>query len=207
MPPNTFNDLVMEFEAPGPRSQEFFDDAMEAVIDALEQRARLVALGPCAAADMKRGVVRVRCSVEGVGDTLDERVRSLLGIVQDALVELDAAPPMLQCAYRHFFSHHPLIVRLRPSIVGRMSTSKVIRERREARGLTLVGLADAVGVAPSTVWKWEMGRAFPGAERSWRALAAALDTTVGDLFGEVPHVPEVAKTSNTGGLSDGEAAA
>ena len=42
MPPNTFNDLVMEFEAPGPRSQEFFDDAMEAVIDALEQRARLV---------------------------------------------------------------------------------------------------------------------------------------------------------------------
>lgn len=83
----------------------------------------------------------------------------------------------------------------------------VIRERREARGLTLVRLADAVGVAPSTVWKWEMGRAFPGAERSWRALAAALDTTVGDLFGEVPHVPEVAKTSNTGGLSDGEAAA
>ena len=71
----------------------------------------------------------------------------------------------------------------------------------------MVDLARAAELQPTSITRWENGRAFPSSEKSWRALAAALDTTVGDLFGEVPHVPEVAKTSNTGGLSDGEAAA
>lgn len=65
-----------------------------------------------------------------------------------------------------------------------MSIGQQIRSRREERGLTLVGLAHEVGVQPGTVWRWEAGQNFPRSEEAWRSLAAALGTTVGDLFGE-----------------------
>lgn len=65
-----------------------------------------------------------------------------------------------------------------------MTVAQRIRSRREERGLTLVGLAHEVGVQPGTVWRWEAGQNFPRSEEAWRSLAAALGTTVGDLFGE-----------------------
>lgn len=42
-----------------------------------------------------------------------------------------------------------------------------VKAIRTARGLTQQGLADAIGVNLSTVWRWENGQAPKGAARAF----------------------------------------
>lgn len=85
-----YNDVVIEFTAPGLRDDEFYDDAMDIAVAALEDGARMVALGPVASADTGRRVIRVRCTVGGTSPLLDQKVASLVEMVRDALIRLDA---------------------------------------------------------------------------------------------------------------------
>ena len=57
-----------------------------------------------------------------------------------------------------------------------------VRERREARGLSQVELAEAVGLSRQSVGSIEAGRATPAVDVALR-LAKALDSKVEDLFG------------------------
>ena len=67
-----------------------------------------------------------------------------------------------------------------------MTTTRIfIRDKLTRRGLTLVRLADAMGVTPGAVTRWANGMALPEAAKL-PALAAALGCTVDDLYrGEV----------------------
>ena len=59
----------------------------------------------------------------------------------------------------------------------------IVKELRLKAGLTQSQLAEKVGTDRSTVTKWELGESFPRASMI-PALAAALNCSVADLFGE-----------------------
>lgn len=56
-----------------------------------------------------------------------------------------------------------------------------LKELREARGLSQMDLAKAVDVSQQAVAKWEVGEAFPRAEKLPQ-LTRALGCTIDDLF-------------------------
>lgn len=60
--------------------------------------------------------------------------------------------------------------------------SKRIRAQREAKGWTQERLADALGVVPGTISRWERGEVEPTLENA-RDLADALGVAVGWLVG------------------------
>ena len=58
----------------------------------------------------------------------------------------------------------------------------MIKERREAMGLTRIQLADRLGVTTVAVRKWEVGLAMPNADKL-PALADLLHCTIDALYG------------------------
>ena len=58
----------------------------------------------------------------------------------------------------------------------------MIKERREAMGLTRIQLADRLGVTTVAVRKWEVGLAMPNADKL-PALADPLHCTIDALYG------------------------
>ena len=58
----------------------------------------------------------------------------------------------------------------------------MIKERREAMGLTRIQLADSLGVTTVAVRKWEVGLAMPNAAKL-PELADALSCTIDALYG------------------------
>ena len=58
----------------------------------------------------------------------------------------------------------------------------MIKERREAMGLTRIQLADSLGVTTVAVRKWEVGLAMPNAGKL-PALADLLHCTIDALYG------------------------
>lgn len=60
-----------------------------------------------------------------------------------------------------------------------------LRQIRMSRGLTQEALANMLGVRRLTVLRWENGETNPDIP-TLQALAAALETTVGALLGEMP---------------------
>ena len=60
-----------------------------------------------------------------------------------------------------------------------------LKSMRVERGLSQRDLAKMVGVSRTIVQCWEAGTKNP-AVATLRRLAAALNTTVGDLLGEIP---------------------
>lgn len=58
----------------------------------------------------------------------------------------------------------------------------MIKERREAMGLTRIQLADSLGVTTVAVRKWEVGLAMPNADKL-PALADLLHCTIDALYG------------------------
>ena len=60
---------------------------------------------------------------------------------------------------------------------------RFLADHRAARGLTLVQVADQVGVSKSTVHKWELGESIPKG-RVMEPLAQALGVSYEDLFAE-----------------------
>lgn len=64
-----------------------------------------------------------------------------------------------------------------------------IRRLRKARGLSQEVLAAQLHIVRQTLSKWEQGLSVPDAQMLSR-LAEALQTTVADLLGEAPPVPE-----------------
>lgn len=65
----------------------------------------------------------------------------------------------------------------------------MIKERREALGLTRTQLGDRLGVSKVAVRKWELGLSMPNADKL-PALADLLHCTIDALFGRTP--PEAA---------------
>ncbi|MGB3328673.1 MAG: helix-turn-helix transcriptional regulator [Thermomicrobiales bacterium] len=61
---------------------------------------------------------------------------------------------------------------------------RTIRELRIDAGLTQLELANAIGVTPSAVYKWERGQTEPSAT-NLRDLAAALKVSMDDIDLEV----------------------
>jgi len=57
---------------------------------------------------------------------------------------------------------------------------KTIRELRVAAKLTQLELANAIGVTPSAVYKWERGQTEPSAT-NLRDLAAAMDVSMDEI--------------------------
>ncbi len=57
----------------------------------------------------------------------------------------------------------------------------LIREVREALGLTIVELAEKTGVHYTTVSEWELGKTVPRASRK-NALSKVLGRSIEDLF-------------------------
>lgn len=58
----------------------------------------------------------------------------------------------------------------------------MIKERREAMGLTRIQLADSLGVTTVAVRKWEVGLAMPNADKL-PALADLLNCSIDALYG------------------------
>ena len=54
---------------------------------------------------------------------------------------------------------------------------RTIRQLREARGLTQLALANALGVTPATVYNWESRRSEPKASQL-RAIAALFEVSM-----------------------------
>lgn len=61
---------------------------------------------------------------------------------------------------------------------------KTIRELRQAVQMTQLELANAIGVTPSAVYKWERGQTEPSAT-NLRDLASALGVSMDDIDLEV----------------------
>lgn len=72
-----------------------------------------------------------------------------------------------------------------------------IKELREARGWTVRGLADELGVDKMTVWKWEHGWHVPSG-RSLHALAKTFGVSMDEIDFEGP-----ARRRGEGGGGDG----
>lgn len=62
---------------------------------------------------------------------------------------------------------------------------KTIRKLREEAGMTQLGLANAVGVTPITVYNWERGRYEPKASQL-RSLARVFHVSMDDIDFEGP---------------------
>lgn len=62
---------------------------------------------------------------------------------------------------------------------------KTIRKLREEAGMTQLGLANAVGVTPITVYNWERGRYEPKASQL-RSLARVFGVSMDDIDFEGP---------------------
>ena len=60
-----------------------------------------------------------------------------------------------------------------------------VRELLEARGITRVQLADAMGVSTMAVHKWVSGQAYPSADKLPQ-LARLLNCTIDELFDSEP---------------------
>lgn len=60
-----------------------------------------------------------------------------------------------------------------------------IKECREARGMTQRQLSERLGIARSSVAKWELGMANPSADKI-PVLASILCVSVGALYGMEP---------------------
>lgn len=58
----------------------------------------------------------------------------------------------------------------------------MIKERREAMGLTRIQVADRLGVTKVAVRKWEVGLAMPNADKL-PALADLLNCSIDALYG------------------------
>lgn len=56
-----------------------------------------------------------------------------------------------------------------------------IKEKREERGMTQVGLAKAMGVSQQAIAKWEIGAGMPRADKLMQ-LARIFDCTVDELL-------------------------
>lgn len=56
-----------------------------------------------------------------------------------------------------------------------------IRVLRQAQGLSQVQVADALGISPPAVCKWETGRAIPSGDKL-PALATLFRCTIDDLY-------------------------
>lgn len=70
-----------------------------------------------------------------------------------------------------------------------MMSQPKLKARREALGISQYALAKAVGKSQSYVARIEAGRSSPGVCIAIE-LAAALKTTVEELFGQLPHEPQ-----------------
>lgn len=62
-----------------------------------------------------------------------------------------------------------------------MITTKGLKERRCAAGLTQAALAATMKVSPQAVGKWERGEGYPSASQL-PELAAALHCTIDELY-------------------------
>ena len=63
-----------------------------------------------------------------------------------------------------------------------------IKQRREEAGLSMVRLAQILGVSKPTVWKWETGRMLPS-QQHFRGLCQALNIPELELAYGVPNQP------------------
>ena len=70
-----------------------------------------------------------------------------------------------------------------------LNIAKTIREKRRARGYTQERLAQALGLTPAAVSKWETGQALPDVTMLG-PLAAMLGITTDELLGFNPDVSE-----------------
>lgn len=70
-----------------------------------------------------------------------------------------------------------------------MGLGSKIRAAREAKGLDIRQLADAVGVSFATISRWETEDRIPRVENLFR-LSAALDVPVSDFLSEGDTSPE-----------------
>lgn len=59
---------------------------------------------------------------------------------------------------------------------------RALQARRQELGLSRAALAEACGVKPATVWRWEKGWYEPGWSNK-EALSAALGVNVTSLYG------------------------
>ena len=62
---------------------------------------------------------------------------------------------------------------------------RVIKELREARGISQEGLAQMLGIDRSTVTKWETSDAYPRGDKIL-PLADALHCSIDELYGRTP---------------------
>lgn len=67
-----------------------------------------------------------------------------------------------------------------------MDNVMLIKEKREALGITQGDLAMRMGVVRSTVTKWEKGSSYPSA-RQIPLLSEVLGVPIGDLFVRQPR--------------------
>jgi phage repressor protein C with HTH and peptisase S24 domain len=69
-----------------------------------------------------------------------------------------------------------------------------LKSARKAKGMTQAALAEAIGVEPPTISRWEAGEREPDNE-TLRRVAEILGTSVGAIFGEsgAPNVSQVEK--------------
>lgn len=74
-----------------------------------------------------------------------------------------------------------------------MDNVMLIKEKREALGLTQRDLATRMGVVCSTVTKWEKGSSYPSV-RQIPLLSEVLGVPIGDLF---VSQPRACKNDNT----------
>lgn len=69
--------------------------------------------------------------------------------------------------------------------MGRAEIGRIVggrlRDLREKRRLSVVQLAEAVGVHRQTVYSWEAGDSWPGLD-DWLKISSALDLHVSTLF-------------------------
>jgi len=72
-----------------------------------------------------------------------------------------------------------------------------IRAAREAKGMTTVQLAAAVGVSQSAVSNWETGAGRAPSRDNAVKVARVLGITVDELLADAPAQPEVAATEPT----------
>lgn len=64
--------------------------------------------------------------------------------------------------------------------IGRVIGSR-LRELRQNRQLSVVQLAERVGVRRQTVYSWESGHSWPGLD-DWQKISSALDLRLATVF-------------------------
>ena len=71
-----------------------------------------------------------------------------------------------------------------------MALKERLKSIRDAKGLSVAGLAEASGVSPPYIWQIESGAKKNPSGEVLQKLAAGLGTTVADLIGTTLVIPE-----------------